>query len=1067
MYGLENNRKRNLGISPIKWKRINIAFYHRRLIVFCLICLLSVGLSSDFLTVRAGSIRTDKYSYCVGEAVTIYFDVGFPISQTPIVDILIQKPDGSSTYLMRGQPWNGQGSVTGQAGLPLGVRTVYLYVWGQLSDTTNFEVISCGGPQPPSPGCTGRLIVQSNVTGYEFYVNGVLEIIEGQWCRTGNCPPSTPDGSVSITISCGTHQIELRKKGCTTERRTVTINYGEQTKYINMNCPSQDPCANKSCPNQCFGKEWWNMKCVNGQCIKDFLENPCATQCGCNPCQNVYCPNTCYGKELWRTKCSNGTCILDSRIESCSSQCGCSQCPAVYDPNNLGCTLNCPDSDKDGVPDCRDVCPGTGSCIIVESRGCPVQIPPPLPYCDKTMSCPQNLEGKCSAYIPQHTYNLGKSYDINTLVIQWMTGWHDCQNGPTTFSVSSDNNSWQTIGSANGIGHKWTEKTYSNLKNVRYIKISDPSTYVDNSRICIQGKPTEDPCAKDSDGDGVNNCIDKCPNEKGPSSNNGCPCNCPNECYGKEFWKMKCTNGTCVKDSRIEDCSSQCGCCADCPNQQCYGKELWKMECSNGQCVKKSRLEDCSSQCGCVKPQCPTSYNPSNPNCTSQCPDSDGDKIPDCKDKCPNEKGTMENNGCPQKSEEMIIDIIKIGEDGVITQENKNIIVFVHDKSNSPISNVNLSITINAPSPYNEFPEFGKFIEVKKGTYQISQNLFSENGYIFSSTIQVKKDNKSAKKDIYIPIQDINKKITPNFLKSLQGNFIFYLGEDDIREVKIQGKTYIVIPYSRITIEDGLLVLDSNLIGVKDTSICRKVAFTYYFSKYIIERNPNFNDFIALLREFQYASLTAEALVKIRNQATSAVTSIGISVITGGTSTMKNIVVKEVLKNVVKQGIEQFAKDPIQFIRIVARGYIDLSIENLVKAQNLIIQNKNSTPSYEIYDDIFEKVKNSFAESPAYMTLMIKTMPKSDVISQFKDIVNISLTTAANDIANIPAGEILKIYGFLNTFFPVEESVNYADNIKSSFDNQRKEWEKQGEKGYNLISKFNGKILNTYKRRYI
>ena len=107
--------------------------------------------------------------------------------------------------------------------------------------------------------------------------------------------------------------------------------------------------------------------------------------------------------------------------------------------------------------------------------------------CQISMQPPQNMEGKACCYISQHTYDLGAKYDIQELYIKWKTGWCTGCDGPTTFSVSHDLQEWRTIGTAHGIGHQWTEITFHNLTAVRYIRISCPDTYVDDSYICVRG----------------------------------------------------------------------------------------------------------------------------------------------------------------------------------------------------------------------------------------------------------------------------------------------------------------------------------------------------------------------------------------------------------------------------------------------------------------------------------------------------------------------------------------------------------------------------------------------------
>ncbi|MEO8842895.1 MAG: OmpA family protein [Kofleriaceae bacterium] len=98
-------------------------------------------------------------------------------------------------------------------------------------------------------------------------------------------------------------------------------------------------------------------------------------------------------------------------------------------------------------------------------------------------------------------------------------------------------------------------------------------------------KPVVGP--KDTDGDGLTDDVDKCPNEPGPKENDGCP--------------DKDTDGDGIID-RLDKC----------PNEP----------------EDKDGFED-----------------------QDGCPDLDNDKdgVPDKDDKCPNEAGPVENQGCPDK----------------------------------------------------------------------------------------------------------------------------------------------------------------------------------------------------------------------------------------------------------------------------------------------------------------------------------------------------------------------------------------------------------------------------------
>ncbi len=122
--------------------------------------------------------------------------------------------------------------------------------------------------------------------------------------------------------------------------------------------------------------------------------------------------------------------------------------------------------------------------------------------------------------------------------------------------------------------------------------------------IALKGCPQ-----KDADGDGVLDADDKCPNEKGPSSNNGCP--------------IKDRDGDGYNDD-IDDCPDMKGTVNGCPDADGDGTIDPKDKCPN----VKGLLEH------------------------DGCPDTDGDGIVDSQDRCPNKAGTKSNKGCPEMKKE-------------------------------------------------------------------------------------------------------------------------------------------------------------------------------------------------------------------------------------------------------------------------------------------------------------------------------------------------------------------------------------------------------------------------------
>jgi OOP family OmpA-OmpF porin len=139
---------------------------------------------------------------------------------------------------------------------------------------------------------------------------------------------------------------------------------------------------------------------------------------------------------------------------------------------------------------------------------------------------------------------------------------------------------------------------------------------------------------KDTDGDGVYDKDDACPEVAGLPAFNGCPDSdgdgiedakddCPNEAGLAEFNGCPDTDGDGVPDNK-DECPTVAGLktLAGCPD-------------ADGDGVA-DKDDECPNQAGpAANKGCPW-------------PDTDGDGVLDKDDKCPNEAGTVANNGCPE-----------------------------------------------------------------------------------------------------------------------------------------------------------------------------------------------------------------------------------------------------------------------------------------------------------------------------------------------------------------------------------------------------------------------------------
>jgi len=117
----------------------------------------------------------------------------------------------------------------------------------------------------------------------------------------------------------------------------------------------------------------------------------------------------------------------------------------------------------------------------------------------------------------------------------------------------------------------------------------------------------ENGCPLDRDGDGIPDYKDDCPDQAGDPKFNGCPD----------------TDADGIPD-KDDDCPTVAGLAKfkGCPD------------------TDEDGVPDPKDKCPGTPKGCPVD--------ASGCPiDSDADGVIDCEDKCPNEKGTKENNGCP------------------------------------------------------------------------------------------------------------------------------------------------------------------------------------------------------------------------------------------------------------------------------------------------------------------------------------------------------------------------------------------------------------------------------------
>jgi len=189
----------------------------------------------------------------------------------------------------------------------------------------------------------------------------------------------------------------------------------------------------------------------------------------------------------------------------------------------------------------------------------------------------------------------------------------------------------------------------------------------------------------DSDGDGLTDDIDLCPQDPGPKELNGCPDSdadgiadyedkCPQTAGPVESRGCPDSDGDGVSDNE-DECPNMAGTIA---NNGCPANE----DDNDGDGIRNA-IDDCPDQAGPVSNRgCPTGTDPpgdrdgdgvndNQDRCPDQrgsvttagCPDGDGDGVSDLDDKCPRTPGTVANDGCPET--------LDSDNDGILDQDDR------------------------------------------------------------------------------------------------------------------------------------------------------------------------------------------------------------------------------------------------------------------------------------------------------------------------------------------------------------------------------------------------------------
>ncbi len=264
------------------------------------------------------------------------------------------------------------------------------------------------------------------------------------------------------------------------------------------------------------------------------------------------------------------------------------------------------------------------------------------------------IEGVLSDISNLFDVSLDVEYKFANGYILPVNSWFE----PYVFAGGGVIETGNTLGKINaGLGFNfWFDKGMAVFVETNYNLI--PSDKLDNYMQHSAGFRWRIGKGNDSDGDGISDDKDKCPNEAGlkqfggcpDSDNDGIPNNedaCPNEAGLAELQGCPDSDGDGIAD-KDDQCPNEAGLAE---LQGCPDKDGDGVADKDDRCPDVAGLKDfkgCPDSDGDGVPniddQCP---NEAGVKSLAGCPDRDGDGVADKDDKCPDEAGPKNNNGCP------------------------------------------------------------------------------------------------------------------------------------------------------------------------------------------------------------------------------------------------------------------------------------------------------------------------------------------------------------------------------------------------------------------------------------
>lgn len=255
-----------------------------------------------------------------------------------------------------------------------------------------------------------------------------------------------------------------------------------------------------------------------------------------------------------------------------------------------------------------------------------------IPYVTAGVGYVNEFQGKDNIQIPA---GIGLQFKVNKRTfVTWQSEYR--------YSLSEDRNNLH-----HGIGF-----TY-------YL---GPRIMKEEKKMDDEEKKMDDKKELDSDGDGIIDELDLCPQEAGSKDHDGCPDSdddgmadykdlCPDQAGTMEMKGCPDSDGDGVSD-RDDECPNMSGSVANkgCPDNDADSdgipNDLDKCPTVAGPATNNGCPELDSDGDGVPDniDNCPNAPGTKN---TLGCPDSDGDGVPDSTDKCPTTAGSPLNDGCP------------------------------------------------------------------------------------------------------------------------------------------------------------------------------------------------------------------------------------------------------------------------------------------------------------------------------------------------------------------------------------------------------------------------------------